>query len=341
MAETTQTTRAPVDIDALEALHAKAWKGPWIAHTFEIDCPCPNGEDCGDTHTCDEVRAPDEYPEGGQCVVQITVPGLERFASPTAAAIAALHNAAPAMFAELRRLRAEVATARREAIEAAARECDEEEGTHRRAAFDALGSTRLADAGMSDSEYDVAVMRADVARACATRIRALAPDAIGESIVAAEVDYWRTKARVYGAIAARYGQALAAIDHPEARVAEAWRHSEGGGVPQSAIDAVSTLLDALVPAAERAMTDEEMHTGQSRDPRVAAAARDALREPRRTLAASASAGEECACDDPMGLAVCETHGHLADYDGKCRGRCYVRAGWEPDEGGPQQNRRGS
>jgi len=67
-------------------------------------------------------------------------------------------------------------------------------------------------------------------------------------------DKWHTKARVYGAIAARYQQALAQIDHPEARAAEAWRHSERGGVPRAALDEMQALLDAksaLTRATER------------------------------------------------------------------------------------------
>ena len=82
------------DRDALRALEAneRVWQAPWVAHTFEIDCPCPNGEHCGDTHTCEEVESPEAYPEG-QCVVQISVPGLETFAGPTAQFIAASRNA--------------------------------------------------------------------------------------------------------------------------------------------------------------------------------------------------------------------------------------------------------
>ena len=41
--------------------------------------------------------------------------------------------------------------------------------------------------------------------------------------------------------------------------------------------------------------------------------------------------EECQCDDPMGLLWCAVHDHLADHDGKCRGRCFTRAGWEKPE----------
>lgn len=97
----------PPDLDALERLiaHERVWAAPWVARTFEIDCPCPNGEHCGDSHSCEEVEAREEYPNGapgepadegsGQCVVQISVPGLATFAGPTAAAIAALRNAAP------------------------------------------------------------------------------------------------------------------------------------------------------------------------------------------------------------------------------------------------------
>ncbi|GMV18406.1 MAG: hypothetical protein AMXMBFR56_66300 [Polyangiaceae bacterium] len=84
--------------------HPHTWKAPWVARTFEIDCPCPNGEDCGDPHDCCEVEAPEEYPDG-QCVVQIHVPGLETFARPTAELIAFYRTAAPQLAAECQRLR--------------------------------------------------------------------------------------------------------------------------------------------------------------------------------------------------------------------------------------------
>lgn len=88
--------------------HPHTWKSPWVAHTFEIDCPCPNGEHCGDSHTCEEVEAPKEYPDG-QCVVQISVPGLETFAKPTAELIAYYRTAAPLLADECERLRERVA----------------------------------------------------------------------------------------------------------------------------------------------------------------------------------------------------------------------------------------
>jgi hypothetical protein len=121
-----------------ERLVAGAWAAPWVAHTFEIDCPCPNGEHCGDSHTCEEVEAPAAYPASpedpapageGQCVVQISVPGLESLARPTAEFIAAARTAVPALVAEVRRLRS--AALRREerdprlaALEEAARVVD-------------------------------------------------------------------------------------------------------------------------------------------------------------------------------------------------------------------------
>jgi hypothetical protein len=102
-------------IAELEALMAQAWPAPWTARTFEIDCPCPNGEHCGDSHTCEEVEAPEAYPaspaapaaEGeGQCVVQISVPGLESLAGPNARFIATARNLLPSLIAALRAARA-------------------------------------------------------------------------------------------------------------------------------------------------------------------------------------------------------------------------------------------
>ena len=107
---------APSDetLDELERLEGETWVAPWVARTFEVDCPCPNGEDCGDMHSCEEVEAPEAYPDSheepapegeGQCVVQISVPGLESLSRPTAQFIAAARNALPALLAEVRRLR--------------------------------------------------------------------------------------------------------------------------------------------------------------------------------------------------------------------------------------------
>ena len=119
-------TRSDLDLDAIEAALADPclWAAPWTAHTFEIDCPCPGGSSCGSMHTCVEVEAREEYPHGapgepaeegdGQCVVQISVPGLERFAASTARAIALLRNHGPALVARLRRAEAERDTLRAE-----------------------------------------------------------------------------------------------------------------------------------------------------------------------------------------------------------------------------------
>ena len=98
------------------------WAAPWSAREFEVDCPCPNGEHCGDSHTCAEVEAREEYPRGsrgkpadegdGQCVVQISVPGLVTFALPTARCVALLRNHADARGAEVRASRAGISAAR-------------------------------------------------------------------------------------------------------------------------------------------------------------------------------------------------------------------------------------
>ena len=102
-----------IEWEALTA-DSRLWAAPWIARTFEIDCPCPNGEDCGETHSCEEVESPEAYPASpaapaavgeGQCVVQISVPGLESLSRPTAEFIAASRTAMPALLAEVRRLR--------------------------------------------------------------------------------------------------------------------------------------------------------------------------------------------------------------------------------------------
>jgi len=96
--------------DLWAKLDALPWPAPWVAHTFEIECPCPNGADCGDSHTCEEVEAPQAYPWSpqepagtgeGQCVVQLSTPGLDRFARPCAEFIAAARNELPGIRAKL------------------------------------------------------------------------------------------------------------------------------------------------------------------------------------------------------------------------------------------------
>jgi hypothetical protein len=112
-----------VDLEELRRLLAAAWPAPWVARTFEIECPCPNGEDCGDLHACDEVEAPEAYPASpddpappgqGQCVVQIAVPGLESLAGPNAEFIAAARNSLPSLLDRLEAAEREADLARRE-----------------------------------------------------------------------------------------------------------------------------------------------------------------------------------------------------------------------------------
>jgi len=96
--------------DLWAKLDALPWPAPWVAHTFEVECPCPHGADCGDSHTCEEVEAPQAYPWSpqepagtgeGQCVVQLSTPGLDRFARPCAEFIAAARNELPGIRAKL------------------------------------------------------------------------------------------------------------------------------------------------------------------------------------------------------------------------------------------------
>lgn len=92
--------------DLWDKLDALPWPGPWVAHTFEIDCPCPNGDHCGNTHDCAEVEDRTAYPNSpkepaepghGQCVVQISTPGLETFSKPCADFIVSARNELPAI----------------------------------------------------------------------------------------------------------------------------------------------------------------------------------------------------------------------------------------------------
>jgi hypothetical protein len=122
-----------LDLDVIEARAGAAFDAPWVARTFEIDCPCPNGSHCGDSHTCEEVESPEMYPAShdepaadgeGQCVVQIAVPGLESLARRNAEFIAHAREDVPALIAEVRSLRAQLATVTSRA-EKAERERDE------------------------------------------------------------------------------------------------------------------------------------------------------------------------------------------------------------------------
>lgn len=108
------TPMLPLSAEEEQAIHDRLaklpWPAPWTANTFEIDCPCPNGDDCGDSHTCEEVDASEAYPDG-QCVVQIHTPGLETLAKPCAEFIAAARTDVPRLLATLGAERAACARA--------------------------------------------------------------------------------------------------------------------------------------------------------------------------------------------------------------------------------------
>ncbi len=101
-------------ITEIEARAEKAFKGPWIARTWEVEC-CAElcvPEDCEEgSHVMETVLAPEEYPrdpDHAQTVAQvsdagkITTPGLEQFASANAAFIAAARTDVPLLCAALR-----------------------------------------------------------------------------------------------------------------------------------------------------------------------------------------------------------------------------------------------
>lgn len=82
------------------------------------------------------------------------------------------------------------------------------------------------------------------------------------------VEKYYVKARVYGAIACRFREALEKIAAPGttgvvpiAKEALAWRHSEKGGVPRSAVEE----MDALLKAAETAECPEGDRNGVCRE----------------------------------------------------------------------------
>ncbi len=62
----------------------RVWKRPWsLLDSFTIDC-----KHCGNEHALEEIESSeDEYP-CAQTVAQISVPGLDTFARPTAEAMA-------------------------------------------------------------------------------------------------------------------------------------------------------------------------------------------------------------------------------------------------------------
>lgn len=78
-----------------------------------------------------------------------------------------------------------------------------------------------------------------------------------ERLLAEEREKYYVKARVYGAIAARFGKALERIAAPGtvngmhiAKDALEWRHSEKGGVPRTATAVIDELLRAEARANE-------------------------------------------------------------------------------------------
>lgn len=83
-----------------------------------------------------------------------------------------------------------------------------------------------------------------------------------------DADKYRVKARVYGAIAARYGEALEKIASPQdfgvarqaiARDALAWRYSERNGVPRRDVDAFP--VDAAHPDTEAEASNRSFEAG--------------------------------------------------------------------------------
>jgi len=119
-----KTETAPLDLAALRRLCEGGFRRPWTMRRFEIDCPCPNGDDCGDSHDCVEVESREEYPaspeqpaeEGhGQCIVQISVPGLEEFAQANGELVVAAVNALPALLDRVERAEREGAELIRDA----------------------------------------------------------------------------------------------------------------------------------------------------------------------------------------------------------------------------------
>jgi hypothetical protein len=99
--------KAPLDRAFLRAKATAAFRGPWIAETWEVyceeaeaDCEDVEGERCGGEHDVITLLAPDEYPDG-QVVAQIDehdgrirTPGLEGFARANAEHIAAANPGA-------------------------------------------------------------------------------------------------------------------------------------------------------------------------------------------------------------------------------------------------------
>lgn len=108
-----------LDLNELERLANACFVGPWKANTWEVECPdlyIDGG--CGDTHDVETLTAPKEYPQDEECPQVITqidsthggkieIVGLERFAKPHAAFIAAARTAVPELIARVRELEAE------------------------------------------------------------------------------------------------------------------------------------------------------------------------------------------------------------------------------------------
>ena len=102
------------EIQRLHTLCDAAFRAPWTASTWEVECE--DEECCGNSHDCETIESPDEYPDG-QVVAQvhddgtIHTPGLSEFAKANAAFIAAARSALPQALDALEEARRESAAA--------------------------------------------------------------------------------------------------------------------------------------------------------------------------------------------------------------------------------------
>jgi hypothetical protein len=109
--------------------------------------------------------------------------------------------------------------------------------------WEQAAKTRIAIARAERDVAQEAQVRAETERDAAIRARDEAASSLEEERAGGK---YYMKARVYGAIAAEYQKALQAFaDRGEAlaRAALDWRHSNGGGVPISAVNEIGRLLD--------------------------------------------------------------------------------------------------
>ncbi len=130
----------------------------------------------------------------------------------------------------------------------------------------------------------------------------------------ARIEKYYVKARVYGAIACAFREALEAIAKPGsmgvtiiAKEALAWRYSEKNGVPMSAVEATGKLLDAEA-ALERALSDlaEATARADAAEAKLVALGHHRQKRPRRASQGAPMTVKKRVCEPAPEKDACMT-----------------------------------